>query len=214
MPRNTEYDPTYTPPEEDPAAQKGLTDMLSRFGIDYPNAPRATPQLLAFMRGLGMSYDTAEDVQRQQIQKIEGRSADSMADIARGDQRKRQSITSSQQASNVLSSGATNTRFARQAEDVLAAQSDVTRKKAEGIADAGSNLSMIQDNLRQKANERVITEEERQATQAAMSEEQVRDFNARREEADFVYEREKAARDAYLKQQEDLYANVGLGITP
>jgi hypothetical protein len=211
--RNTEYDPTYTPPEVDPEAQKGLTDMLSRFGVDYPDAPRATPQLLAFMRGLGQSWDTAEDVSRQQIQKVEGRSADSMADIERSDQRSRRDITHIQQARNTLSSGATNTKFAQRAEDKLADQADVTRRKAEGIGDIASNLSVTQDALSRGANEKTIQEEERQATQEALSIENVRDFNARTAESDFQYDRAKAAREEAVRQQEELYANTGLGIT-
>ena len=210
--RDTTYDPTYTPPVVDPEAQKGLTDMLSRFGIDYPDAPRATPQLLAFMRGLGMSYDTAEDVSRQQVQKIEGRSADSMEDIERGDQRKRKGITNVAQGRNTLSSGATNTKFAERAEDKLASQSDVARIKAEGIADTASELSITQDRLRQNANERVIGEEEKQAVADALSQEQVRDFKARQAEADFQSGRQTAAQKAAQDAAIDRLNTQGLGV--
>ena len=210
--RNTEYDPTYTPPTMDPEAQKGLTDMLGRFGIDYPNAPRATPQLLAFMRGLGMSMDTLEDVSRQQQSKAEGRSADSMADINRNDQRTQQQISAVQQSRNVLSSGATNSKFARQAQDVVAAQSDVLRTEADTIGDIRSNLAMGQDNLRLTANERVIDEETRQANADATAQEQIRNFNQQQTETDFQNAEAQAARDEYIKQQQALYQNVGLGV--
>jgi len=210
--RSTEYDPTYTPPEVDPEAQKGLTDMLSRFGIDYPDAPRATPQLLAFMRGLGMTYDTLEDIQRNTVSRVEGRSADSLQDLQRADQRKRETITGVQQQKNVLSSGATNTKFARQAEDMVAETADIARRKSEAIGEASDNLALGQDQLRQGANEKVIAEEEKQAVADALAKEQVRDFQSRRDEADFQYEREERARKEALKAQQDLYASTGLGV--
>jgi len=206
--RNTEYDPTYTPPETDPEAQKGLTTLLGRFGIEYPDAPRATPQLLALMRGLGMTMDTAEDIQRNVQQRVEGRSADSMQDIARADERRRGSITSGLQQANVLSSGAANTRYARQAENVLAAQSDVQRKKADAIADSENSLAMTGTAARQSALERLLSEEERQATTEATAKERVSSFERQREEADFQYQREKAARDAYLATQVQAYGGV------
>ena len=210
--RSTEYDPTYTPPEVDPEAQKGLTDMLSRFGIDYPDAPRATPQLLAFMRGLGMTYDTLEDIQRNTVSRVEGRSADSLQDLQRADQRKRETITGVQQQKNVLSSGATNTKFSRQAEDMVAEAADIARLKSDAIGQASDNLALGQDQLRQSANEKMIAEEEKQAVADALAKEQVRDFESRRDEADFQYEREERARKEALKAQQDLYASTGLGV--
>ena len=207
--RNTEYDPTYTPPEIDPEAQKGLTTLLGRFGIEYPDAPRATPQLLALMRGLGMTLDTAEDIQRVQKSRIEGRSADSMADIARSDERRRGSITSGLQQANVLSSGAANTRYARQAENVLASQADVQRKRGDALADSENQLAITETSARQSALERLLSEEEKQATTEATAKERVASFERQREEADFRYEREKAARDAYLATQVGAYGGVG-----
>ena len=206
--RNTEYDPTYTPPATDPATQKGLTNLLSRFGIDYPDGPRATPQLLALMRGLGMTLDTAEDIQRSTQLRVEGRSADSMQDIARADERRRGSITSGLQQANVLSSGAANTRYARQAEDVAADQSDVQRRRGDAIADSENSLAIAGTMARQQALERLLSEEEKQATTAAMSEEQVRAFKAQRTEADFVYARQKAAQDKYLADQLGAWGSV------
>lgn len=212
--RDTQYDPVYTPPVVDPEAQKGLTDMLSRFGIEYPNAPRATPQLLAFMNGLGMSMDTFEDVARQKRLRVEGRSADSLQDIQRGDQRKRQNIADSQQARNVLSSGATNTKFARQAEDRVAAESDVARRKADDIGEISETQAIQQDQLRQGAVGRVIDEETKQETADALSKEQVRAFNQQQTVYDKMEADQQAARDAYTEQQKELYATLGLGVQP
>jgi hypothetical protein len=210
--RNTEYDPTYTPPVADPEAQKGLTDMLGRFGIDYPEAPRATPQLLAFMRGLGMSYDQLEDNNRREVSQIEGRSADSMADIARSDQRNRQGISDVQQSRNTLSSGATNTKFARQAENVVSAQADVQRNEADAIGDSSSRLAAGQDDLRLSANERVINEETKQANEEAAAIEQVRDFNARLEESEYQNAQTQAAQDAWMETQVNQFNTIGLGV--
>lgn len=210
--RDTQYDPTYTPPATDPAAQQGLTDMLGRFGIDYPDGPRATPQLLAFMRGLGLSYDAIQDAARVRTSQVQGRSADARQDLQRADQRKRVAITSDLQQRNVLSSGAANTQYARQAEDLVAKQADITRTEADAIGNIGLEQAAGEDALRQQALERTIGADEQQQTQEAQSEEQVRDFNARRAEADFQDAQAKAARDAYLAQQKDLYSNVGLGV--
>lgn len=210
--RNTEYDPTYTPPVEDPAAQKGLTDMLSRFGIDYPNAPRATPQLLAFMRGLGMSYDNLEDVQRNTISRVQGRSSDSMDAIERSNQLTNQAITGKVQSDNVLSSGSANTRYSDQVKNVLLQKSDVARTEAEGISEAADVLASGQDRLRLEANERIIDEEQRQATEEALAQETVRDFNSRREESDYQNSLADLARKEALRAQENYYANNGLGV--
>tara|TARA_R110000764_G_scaffold191397_1_gene276618 strand:+ start:54 stop:1142 length:1089 start_codon:yes stop_codon:yes gene_type:complete len=210
--RSTEYDPTYTPPVEDPAAQKGLTNMLSRFGIDYPNAPRATPQLLAFMRGLGMSYDTLEDTQRNTISRVQGRSADSLQAIERSNQLTNRAITGSVQSKNVLSSGAANTRYSDQVENVLSQQSDVARTEAEGIGEAADVLASGQDRLRTEANERILSEEERQATSKALAQETVRDFNSRRDESDYQNNLADLARKEALRAQENYYANNGLGV--
>tara|TARA_R110000803_G_scaffold56935_2_gene114529 strand:+ start:448 stop:1104 length:657 start_codon:yes stop_codon:yes gene_type:complete len=210
--RNTEYDPTYTSPVVDPSAQKGLTDMLSRFGIDYPNAPRATPQLLAFMRGLGMSYDTLEDTQRNAVARVQGRSVDSMQDIERSNQLQNRAITGNLQSNNVLSSGAANTRYSQQVENVLSQQSDVSRKEADDIGEASDSFSSGRDRLRSDANERIINEEERQATAEALAQEKVRDFNSRREESDYQNALADSARKEALRAQEEFYANNGLGV--
>ena len=207
--RNTDYDPTYTPPKTDKKAQRGLTNLLTRFGIEYPDAPRATPQLLALMRGLGMTLDTAEDIQRVNVQRIEGRSADSMADIARADERRRGSITSGLQQANVLSSGASNTRFARQAENVAAAQADTQRKRGDALADSDNAMAMASTSGRQSALERLLSEEERQATTEATSKERVESFKRQQAEADYQFEKQKAAQDAYLAAQTDAYGGVG-----
>lgn len=210
--RDTQYDPTYTEPKTDPKAQKGLTDMLGRFGIDYPDAPRATPQLLAFMRGLGLSYDTIQDAARVRTSQVEGRSADARQDLQRADQRQRVAITSDLQQRNVLSSGAANTQYARQAEDVVAKQADITRSEADAIGNINIEKAAGQDALRTRGTEVILSEEEKQATDTATSKERVRDFNARRTEADYQDAQAKAARVAYLEQQKGLYTNVGLGV--
>jgi hypothetical protein len=135
-----------------------------------------------------------------------------MADIARSDQRNRQGISDVQQSRNTLSSGATNTKFARQAENVVSAQADVQRNEADAIGDSSSRLAAGQDDLRLSANERVINEETKQANEEAAAIEQVRDFNARLEESEYQNAQTQAAQDAWMETQVNQFNTIGLGV--
>ena len=61
---------------------KEMTSLLSRFGIDYKNAPKPTPAMLAFMRGLGMTLDTAADTKERDSSRIKRRTTMTLSDIA------------------------------------------------------------------------------------------------------------------------------------
>jgi hypothetical protein len=191
--RNTEYDPKYVPPPVDPKAQRSLTDMLSGFGIDYPDGPRATPALLTFLRGIGLSKDVAADNRDSIIGTAEGKAADRRSDLARDSRRRRENITADAESRGALVSGATNKQFARETEDRVAQQADIERALAGEIEGAERLFATREDELRQRALETTIGEEQRQATEEAQQKETVRRFNQEQTQRDYEYERARKA---------------------
>lgn len=189
---------------------QALTDLLSRFGVDYKNAPDPTPAHLAFMRGLGMTLDTAEDTRRTSELRLKERATQAREEIGRQDVRTKERIAAGQQARGVLSSGETNNRVARQAEDVAKRIGDVEQSLAEGI-DASSQAFMnTRDALRQQALERTLSMETQTAQEKATSKAQELSWQRQQEAADLAYERQREASAAALKAQEDMMRKYGL----
>lgn len=195
----------YAPPTADPKAQRTLTNLLQGFGIEYPNAPRATPQLLAFMRGLGMNVDMAEEQFTDVREEVQRKTSDRMGDLAISDQRRRTDLGHDAQRRGALTSGATNTAFAEQAEDYTRSQADVQRGAAESISAAERARDTYVQGQNQSALETVLNEETRQLTADATGAAEVEALRRAREEADLQYARTKAASDRAAKQQISLY---------
>lgn len=200
----------YAPPERDPAQQAALTTLLQGFGVEYPNAPRATPSLLTFLRGLGMNYDEADarfDEMRAEVQR---RSADRAGDLALSDSRRRRSLGIDAQRRGALVSGATNSAFARQAEDYGRAQADLERGTADSIAALGRDRDTVQSGLRTAAMERAIGVEEQQATYDATKQAEVEALRYAQEESDLAYQRTREAERERAQRQIDLYNQAGV----
>jgi len=208
--RNTDYDPTYTPPKENPQAQRSLTTLLSTLGVDYPDAPRASPQLLTFLRGVQSSSDLAEDLYDNTVGRLDERRTDSMSDLARTVQRRRRSITNDSVSRNALVSGATNRDFAEQQENLAASTADIERAYAESRGQANDLLLGSRDSMRQQAMERTLGEETRQATEEATAKEQERAFKAAQAESDYQFQRSQAARDRQTQATIDAYGRYGV----
>lgn len=188
---------------------QALTDMLSRFGVNYQNAPEPTPALLAFMRGIGMSMDTAEDTARQNDLRLNERAVQSREEISRQNNRTITRMTGDLQSRGVLSSGETNTRVARQAEDVAKSVGDVEQSLAEGVERNQQGLAGTRDVYRQQALERTLGVETDQATRAATAKAQ-EDAWKRQTDADtLAYLRQKDAQDAAFAAQEALFKKYG-----
>jgi hypothetical protein len=197
----------------DPAASKELTDLLSTFGVSYPNAPQPTPALLAFLRGVGLNVSTAEDVKRRAIERIGAATSDAMADIDRSAGRAKQNITADLQRRGVLSSGESNTRYARQAEDVAASKSDVQRGAAQAGESAEDAYRSAADLARQQALDRVIGAEQDQFNRTASSAAQSEAYKRQQEAEDLAWQRQKTSQDESVKRQEELmkqYATQGV----
>ena len=133
-----------------------LTNMLSRFGINYPNAPAPTPAMAAFQRGIGMSMDTAEDAARVNELRMRERATQSREEITRQNDRSLTRMTGDLQSRGVLSSGETNTRVARQAEDVAKQQGDVEQNLAEGVDRSQQGLAATSNMYGQQLLERTL----------------------------------------------------------
>ena len=133
-----------------------LTNMLSRFGINYPNAPAPTPAMAAFQRGIGMSMDTAEDAARVNELRMRERATQSREEITRQNDRSLTRMTGDLQSRGMLSSGETNTRVARQAEDVAKQQGDVEQNLAEGVDRSQQGLAATSNMYGQQLLERTL----------------------------------------------------------
>jgi hypothetical protein len=180
-----------------------MTDLLNTFGVSYPNAPNPTPALLAFLKGIGLNLSTAEDVKRRALERIGASTSDAMADIDRTAGRAKQNITGDLVRRGVLSSGESNTRYARHGEDVANQQSDVQRTSTQATENVDSAYTQARDLARQQALDRIIGAEQTQATDRAQSAAQVDATRAQQQAADDAWQRQKAAQDASVKAQED-----------
>lgn len=197
-------DPGAAPPNA--AASQELTNLLQTFGVSYPNAPQPTPALLAFLKGVGLNLSTAEDVKRRAIERIGASTSDAMADIDRAAGRNKQNITADLVRRGILSSGESTTRYARQAEDVAAQQSDVTRTSAQAKETAEDAYRQSQDLARQQALDRVIGAEQDQATQTATAKAQADALKAQQAASDLSWQRQQQAQSDALKAQTDAIA--------
>lgn len=186
------------------AAESALTPLLADFGVDYPNAPRPSPALLAFTRGLGMTLGEAEDRKGRLIGQVKRRASDSRADLARTSARGKENVTGDLLRRGIHSSGEANTRYARHAEDLAAASSDISRAEVEGTTAAEDAYSQVQGNLRTGALEKVLGEETRQATETAMTEAQTTSFERATAADETSYQRSKAEADRLAAEQEAL----------
>ena len=187
-----------------------LTSALRSFGISYPNAPKPSASLLAFVRGLGMNLGTAEDQKRIGVQQVKARSQDARADLRRTSERQKENVTADLLRRGIFSSGEGNTRYARQAEDVAAKQADIARGRTEGITSIENAYQSLAGGYRTQALEKVMGEEQRQDTNKAVSAAQKASWERADAQAAKSYEESKAAQEAAFKQQEDFYRKMGL----
>jgi hypothetical protein len=188
-----------------------MTSLLSRFGVDYKNAPAPTPATLAFMRGLGLSLDTMTAAKDKQVSRIKDRTTSRMGDIDVANERTKTNMLGDLVRRGVLRSGESNTRYGQQAENVARQKSDALRDQAEGIdaAEFGSNTGA--DSLRTRALETVLGSETTQAQEKAALKAQEESYKRQDEAAELAYTRGREAEERALKAQED-FLRRGLGI--
>lgn len=191
------------------ATDNSMTSLLGRFGVQYDNAPAPTPAMLAFMRGLGMSLDTAADAKQRTTSRIKERTTSTLSDIDRGNERTKTNMLADLVRRGVLRSGEANTRYGQQAENVARSKSDALRAKAEGIDAADLSYNQARDSYRQQALERTINAETEQATRKATSDAQADSYARQDKAADLAYTRQKETEERMLKQQEDLLKKYG-----
>lgn len=191
------------------ATDNSMTSLLGRLGVQYENAPAPTPAMLAFMRGLGLSLDTAADAKQRTVARIKERTSSTMADIDRGNERTKTNMLADMVRRGVLRSGEANTRYGQQAENVARSKSDALRAQAEGIDAADTSYNSVRDQYRQQALERTINAETEQATRAASSAAQAESYARQDKAAELAYLRQKETEERMLKQQEDLIARYG-----
>ena len=186
----------YAPPEVDPAQQNALTSLLEGFGIEYPDAPRATPQLLAFLRGLGMERENISDQFDLARETLDETSNKARNDLQISDQRRRASIGNDAARRGALVSGATNTTYGKQAENYANTSMNIANAYARGMSSAETQRDTDTNKLNQQALESVLNEDTRQQTEDARNEATVAAIQASQQEADLAYERQRAAEKA------------------
>jgi hypothetical protein len=146
-----------------------LSSLLGQLGVNYSNAPTPTPALLAFLKGIGMNLQTAQQLRDRALERIGAATSAARADIERSAGRSKQNVTADLIRRGVLQSGEANTRYARQAEDVAVKQADVTRASTTAAAESEYSLKQSQDQARMQALDRVIATEQDQANAAAVA---------------------------------------------
>lgn len=190
-------------------------DLLSTFGVPYPNPPAVTPALLAFLRGLSMTMATAGDVRNRALSRIEEATRAADSDITRSAGRTKQNVTADLVRRGVLSSGEANTRYARQSEDVSASRTDLARSSATGKADAEFALRQQRDVGRSQAIDRLIATEQDQATRQAAAAATAEGYQKQQELIDRQTGDLKAANDDFLNRLTGIYKSAGAqGISP
>lgn len=192
-----------------PAADNSLSTLLADFGIEYPNAPKPTPALLAFMRGLGMNLATSEDTRRQGLGQVASRTAAAHEDINRIAGRSKENLTADLLRRGVLRSGEAGSKYARQDEDVADKRSDVERGRAEATQAIENAYESAKGTYRQQALERVLSSEEQQATQEATSKAQEESWKRQEKASADAYAQQKQAQDEYLTRYEELLKKYG-----
>lgn len=186
----------YAPPKVDPAQQNALTSLLEGFGIEYPDAPRATPQLLAFLRGLGMERESISDQFDLARETLDETSNKARSDLQVSDQRRRASIGNDAARRGALVSGATNTTYGRQAENYANTSMNISNAYARGMSTAETQRETDTNKLNQQALESVLNEDTRQQTEDARNQSTVDAIRAAQEEADLAWARQRAAEKA------------------
>jgi hypothetical protein len=201
--------------------QKDMTNLVGRLGIDYPNAPQASPGLLAYLRGVGLSYSTAEDARNASIGRIQANTPLQIANINRASDTERQNLTGNLAQRGVLSSGEANLRYANQAAGVAQKISDVNRAAATGVGQAQTAYTQSTDQLRQQALEKLLSAETEQASQRATSQAQAQAY-AQQAQAQYQssVDQAKAQQDYYNALAAQYQAGVttapapGTGLQP
>jgi hypothetical protein len=186
-----------------------LTDLLERFGVKYADAPEPNPALLAFVRGLGMTMDEAEDFARRGEATIKRRSEDARGDVERASARSKRNVTADLLRRGVLSSGEANTRYAEHAEDKASRLSDIARGGAEGIEAVQAAFAQAQGGLRTKALETTLGVETSEDARKAMLAAQTEAFERDEASAEKWFKREQEAQENFLQHQINLMKGIG-----
>ena len=186
-----------------------MTSLLSRLGVNYKDAPAPTPAMLAFMRGLGMNLDTADDAKERRTARVKERTTSTLADIDRGNERTKTNMLADLVRRGVLRSGEANTRYGQQAENVASKKGEALRAQAEGIDEIDIGHKTVSDSLRTGALERLIGSETEEATRAAALKAQTESYARQDDAADKAWKRTEDAEERRLQTQIDLLKKYG-----
>ena len=193
-----------------PVASPETTNLLARFGVDYQNAPALSPANMAFMRGIGLSLDTAADMKAKAVGRLKDRSTTAMGDIDRGNDRTKTNMLADLVRRGVLRSGESDKRYGEQAENVASQKSAVMRAEADGIAAADDSYNTARDSYRTQALERVVGNETELAREAAASAAQTEAFEREDAAAATAYTQQTEADERRLRQDEELIRKYGV----
>jgi hypothetical protein len=199
----------------DPQQWAQTTDLLKKLGVNYNGNVAPTPALLAFLNGLGLNLQTAADAKTAALNRISTATQDSMADIDRTAGRTKQNITADLIRRNILTSGESNTRYARQGEDVAKAQSDVTNAGTTAKANTDDAYTSAASSVRQQALDRILGVEQDQSTAKATAAANEDSYRRQQAAAEAANAASMAAQQAATKAQIDAtnqYASQGYAV--
>lgn len=174
-----------------------MTTLLRDLGINYENAPAASPGLLAFLRGVQGQMGTAEQARRTAVQQIEDRGTTGRADIERTYGRNQENVTADLIRRGVLQSGEATDRYSRLGEDKAKNLTSLQQTMAEGTSAADNAYNATIDALRSQGMEKVLQREQELAAAKGQSEAQAAATKAAQDAAELAYQRQQAADKAY-----------------
>jgi hypothetical protein len=202
--------PAAAPAGPTPAAPNPeMTDLLSKLGVDYPNAPGATPALLAFLRNLGLNLDSAAAAKQASIDRIQRASTDASSRLGRVGEQEKKNVTADLIRRGVLQSGEANTRFSQQAQTYGERSGDIERTRAEAAAQAGDVYTNALNVARTQATGQVMQTELEQKQQDAAAKAQAEQWKQQQAAADLAYQRSQEALNAQYAKQEELLKKYG-----
>jgi hypothetical protein len=179
-----------------PQQSQELTNLLSRLGVNYQNAPAPTPALLAFLNQMDSSFGQAEQNRNTSIGLINQRAADATAQQQTAGERVKQNTTTDLIRRGVLQSGEANTRYAQNAQDQGYRLSNIARTQAEGASAADTAYRAALDAGRQQALGKVMDTEQTQAATKGQSDVQSEAYRQQQAAADLAWQRQQTANKA------------------
>src|SRR5215471_10301468 len=181
-------------------APTAISPYLSQFGISgVDNAmPTATPAILAFLRGMGMSWDQLGEQRTNQLNTVAAQSQQARQALDTQAQAQQRNLTADTVLRGQMASGLAGQRSADLANAIGKQYGTIDANDAQQRAGIELGYAQGQDQLRQNALERLLNERQGQDVQKATLAEQQR----QNQQMTDLYNQQHADAQAQLAQQQ------------